>query len=128
MAQAPSPDHQRFCPGGEDGHCFLDRMVGGKPSIRQGSNIFGSHAGIQLDDGAVCRLQKGGHATINRETWKGCGGAVHIIACTARATEAAGFTIDGDRKSTRLNSSHQIISYAVFCLKKKKKNAYTTPT
>src|SRR5258708_29218632 len=30
-------------------------------------------------------------------------------------------TIKGDRKSTRLNSSHQIISYAVFCLKKKKK-------
>src|SRR5438552_8313264 len=27
----------------------------------------------------------------------------------------------GDRKSTRLNSSHQITSYAVFCLKKKKK-------
>src|SRR5215216_7651955 len=27
-----------------------------------------------------------------------------------------------DRKSTRLNSSHQIISYAVFCLKKKKKD------
>src|SRR5258708_24351514 len=27
-----------------------------------------------------------------------------------------------DRKSTRLNSSHQIISYAVFCLKKKKEN------
>src|SRR5947208_4949433 len=26
-----------------------------------------------------------------------------------------------DRKSTRLNSSHQIISYAVFCLKKKKR-------
>src|SRR2546429_2806679 len=28
--------------------------------------------------------------------------------------------IDGDRKSTRLNSSHGYISYAVFCLKKKK--------
>src|SRR2546421_7680860 len=28
----------------------------------------------------------------------------------------------GDRKSTRLNSSHDQISYAVFCLKKKKKN------
>src|SRR5260221_10091739 len=27
---------------------------------------------------------------------------------------------DGDRKSTRLNSSHTVISYAVFCLKKKK--------
>src|SRR5438477_9713437 len=30
-------------------------------------------------------------------------------------------TILGDRKSTRLNSSHMSISYAVFCLKKKKK-------
>src|SRR2546422_8302464 len=29
---------------------------------------------------------------------------------------------DSDRKSTRLNSSHGYISYAVFCLKKKKKN------
>src|SRR5256885_4681435 len=28
----------------------------------------------------------------------------------------------GDRKSTRLNSSHLVISYAVFCLKKKKRN------
>src|SRR2546429_2606120 len=36
-----------------------------------------------------------------------------------------------DRKSTRLNSSHGYISYAVFCLKKKKKNhniVYATPS
>src|SRR2546430_13361624 len=33
-----------------------------------------------------------------------------------------------DRKSTRLNSSHSQISYAVFCLKKKKKNTETTLT
>src|SRR5207244_7345117 len=42
----------------------------------------------------------------------------------ARQTEhrlAAARQAGGDRKSTRLNSSHQIISYAVFCLKKKKK-------
>src|SRR5260221_2856351 len=32
-----------------------------------------------------------------------------------------GRTLVGDRKSTRLNSSHTVISYAVFCLKKKKK-------
>src|SRR2546426_6811846 len=31
----------------------------------------------------------------------------------------------GDRKSTRLNSSHLVISYAVFCLKKKKKKLGT---
>src|SRR5215203_6834588 len=33
----------------------------------------------------------------------------------------------GDRKSTRLNSSHANISYAVFCLKKKKKHHTTHP-
>src|SRR5438034_3541530 len=32
-----------------------------------------------------------------------------------------GLLVDRDRKSTRLNSSHTVISYAVFCLKKKKK-------
>src|SRR5258708_16832723 len=38
------------------------------------------------------------------------------------------YGIEGkDRKSTRLNSSHQIISYAVFCLKKKT-NHYHQPT
>src|SRR5256885_10761954 len=31
-----------------------------------------------------------------------------------------GILFGGDRKSTRLNSSHLVISYAVFCLKKKK--------
>src|SRR5437588_6867601 len=31
----------------------------------------------------------------------------------------------GDRKSTRLNSSHTVISYAVFCLKKKKNKTLT---
>src|SRR3989454_6637744 len=38
------------------------------------------------------------------------------------AAPAAPLAVDGsDRKSTRLNSSHLVISYAVFCLKKKKK-------
>src|SRR5947207_10320588 len=34
--------------------------------------------------------------------------------------------VEQDRKSTRLNSSHTVISYAVFCLKKKKKKKYKT--
>src|SRR5258708_11620669 len=38
-----------------------------------------------------------------------------------RLIAAAQRQLERDRKSTRLNSSHQIISYAVFCLKKKKK-------
>src|SRR5256885_11396381 len=43
---------------------------------------------------------------------------------------ASGYEADPekrDRKSTRLNSSHLVISYAVFCLKKKKKSP-ATPT
>src|SRR2546430_4587224 len=39
---------------------------------------------------------------------------------------AQGFA-KADRKSTRLNSSHSQISYAVFCLKKKKKNNTSVP-
>src|SRR5947208_12997279 len=38
------------------------------------------------------------------------------------ASGAASASVRTDRKSTRLNSSHQIISYAVFCLKKKNKH------
>src|ERR1039457_7572203 len=34
-------------------------------------------------------------------------------------------SVDTERKSTRLNSSHLVISYAVFCLKKKKQNCLT---
>src|SRR5207248_10914704 len=39
-----------------------------------------------------------------------------------RLTDIGESFIEADRKSTRLNSSHRTISYAVFCLKKKKKH------
>ena len=44
------------------------------------------------------------------------------LAVSAQSAEMANVKIvdDTDRKSTRLNSSHRCISYAVFCLKKKK--------
>src|SRR2546430_8627222 len=44
-------------------------------------------------------------------------GRVHV---TRAGTQPADRLAHGDRKSTRLNSSHSQISYAVFCLKKKK--------
>src|SRR5256885_13910641 len=48
-----------------------------------------------------------------------------VISTSRRGVAAgicgAGARGTGDRKSTRLNSSHLVISYAVFCLKKKKK-------
>src|SRR5438552_13654809 len=50
------------------------------------------------------------------------GGRLREIHVEPRdAVELHGVARFEDRKSTRLNSSHQIISYAVFCLKKKKR-------
>src|SRR2546426_11135862 len=49
---------------------------------------------------------------------------LHVLG-QERDLPAASRRVDhemGDRKSTRLNSSHLVISYAVFCLKKKKKS------
>src|SRR5206468_11383971 len=49
-------------------------------------------------------------------------GAASVAITTDFSLTSGGET---DRKSTRLNSSHDQISYAVFCLKKKKKKKYT---
>src|SRR6266536_3124883 len=43
------------------------------------------------------------------------------LAISRRPLDCRAITPMSDRKSTRLNSSHEWISYAVFCLKKKKK-------
>src|SRR5436190_10414617 len=49
----------------------------------------------------------------------------HLIDCRPRvAARGAGVAGGQDRKSTRLNSSHTVISYAVFCLKKKNQLTY----
>src|SRR2546430_12705110 len=52
---------------------------------------------------------------------------ITMIKRTHGVKRMGGVTRAGlDRKSTRLNSSHSQISYAVFCLKKKKKRNYKT--
>src|SRR5436189_5621253 len=49
-------------------------------------------------------------------------GAAGLAAPGPKHSSRGGGMLWTDRKSTRLNSSHRCISYAVFCLKKKKKN------
>src|SRR3989454_4876203 len=49
--------------------------------------------------------------------------AMAIRACRKHG-KYVGICGQGDRKSTRLNSSHLVISYAVFCLKKKKQTTH----
>src|SRR5437588_7312293 len=61
------------------------------------------------------------YTTLFRSVSQSAGGNLSSIVTMARR-HAVGTVMDRaeDRKSTRLNSSHTVISYAVFCLKKKK--------
>src|SRR5437588_677885 len=58
------------------------------------------------------RRRSRSRATVTRRAWRS--------ATTSRRRRHSSRTCARDRKSTRLNSSHTVISYAVFCLKKKK--------
>src|SRR2546426_2248223 len=76
-----------------------------------------------LDCGKVHKLVGGREAPIshrrhNAVRQKKLGARDHSASQTALVHRK----MPSDRKSTRLNSSHLVISYAVFCLKKKKNN------
>src|SRR5207244_13358587 len=77
-----------------------------------------SHVALRARDVALLIYRPGGPARVTHFHFpKDLG---RFPQRRSRANGAAGSDRDlsGDRKSTRLNSSHQIISYAVFCLKK----------
>src|SRR5260221_5207617 len=65
----------------------------------------------------------------SRGRWAGVSGVIRAAASPCRRHSGAAAPerepgdvgTETDRKSTRLNSSHTVISYAVFCLKKKKR-------
>src|SRR5206468_11595441 len=62
------------------------------------------------------------HRALPSESLECRSSAVPLLVESKRASaEKGAWTARADRKSTRLNSSHDQISYAVFCLKKKKK-------
>src|SRR5688572_32484680 len=65
-------------------------------------------------------------AGMGRADREACGVALQVGQANARLAQAENHPRAGvrDRKSTRLNSSHSQISYAVFCLKKKKRYQY----
>src|SRR5712675_536296 len=80
--------------------------------------IFESRPNVAADAGVLCL--KSGNAVILRggsDSFRSCR-AIHD--CLVQGLREAGLP-EADRKSTRLNSSHGYISYAVFCLQKKKK-------
>src|SRR3712207_7265575 len=78
------------------------------------------------------------HRVLNRAAWSGRAASHVLLGVLVKTFMPSGPLVIGvdetlerrwgkkiaDRKSTRLNSSHANISYAVFCLKKKKKANY----
>src|SRR5699024_12348075 len=69
---------------------------------------------ILFETGRGCGVAK---HSVRRNSAQLCGNRPHCRA--ARSAYRKNFLRKADRKSTRLNSSHVSISYAVFCLKKK---------
>src|SRR2546426_11171042 len=71
-----------------------------------------------------------GCTKVIKETLSRFGGVdilVNVVGGSSAPSGGEPPTTFTDRKSTRLNSSHLVISYAVFCLKKKKKNTQSAP-
>src|SRR5687768_18306854 len=75
-------------------------------------------AGADPDVIEIAGIRVGEHQQVPRLSLLGCnfGADGRLVFCITRHRDA----VAPDRKSTRLNSSHGYISYAVFCLKKKK--------
>src|SRR5712671_3592638 len=116
----------------------LRRVDGLVPDIVElGADAGLGHVGAQglvgLKHRGLDDLKAGAESDVDSVGEPGVGeqplGAWNVLLVGLDAgVEAEGHWVDNrrdpvsDRKSTRLNSSHQIISYAVFCLKKKKEN------
>src|SRR2546426_2674696 len=78
-----------------------------------------------------CANNLGIIANMQGDYARAVGAYTRAIAAYEQAGFHRGIAESRDRKSTRLNSSHLVISYAVFCLKKKKKitwNNHVFPT
>src|SRR2546430_13237591 len=88
------------------------------------TTLFRSAAGRELPGGTQGFDRRPGRQT--QHPFHQGGRPRHFFQGRARLLDLC--EVDGDRKSTRLNSSHSQISYAVFCLKKKKKITCTSLT
>src|SRR3712207_7798612 len=87
------------------------------------TTLFRSHdGGSGLVDAVTALHERGEHPGVGQEeTDPDKDGSGREVAEVRGRRQPGQREIEADRKSTRLNSSHANISYAVFCLKKKKK-------
>src|SRR5439155_19155145 len=89
-----------------------------RPTLFPYTTLFRSEAGGRMTDISNALLRYDTAEICNLNGIVATNGVIHD-----RVDDAI-----GDRKSTRLNSSHVAISYAVFCLKKKIQNTYSFNT
>src|SRR5947207_7746054 len=130
-------DREMKSPGGGKALLFEHPIVDGKPSeFPVAINTMGSRRRMAMalqvpDIQDVAReiqlILKAKPPNDLREGWNLLKQGIHLLHARPKSVRDAPcqevvHTIEGgeDRKSTRLNSSHTVISYAVFCLKKKK--------
>src|SRR5690606_6308241 len=103
------------------------------PTERLSANAFATLIDIVLKGTANCTLALGKHwiaqkqaaSVLNIVTTYAFTGSAYVVPSAAAKGGVLALTRSLDRKSTRLNSSHVKISYAVFCLKKKTTQTYT---
>src|SRR5260221_140751 len=100
-------------PSGESGQVLFQES--GQLCLVEGAHLGGGQLAIleQHQRGNAADAELGGDLAVLVHIHLG-DGQLFLVGLRC-------FVEDGDRKSTRLNSSHTVISYAVFCLKKKKK-------
>src|SRR5258708_27502234 len=102
---------------------ILERLLKGDAAVasfkRQLRNVLGFTPGkaVLYRTALTHRSVKDG-ADENNERLEYLGDAILSAIIADFLFKKYPYKEEGDRKSTRLNSSHQIISYAVFCLKK----------
>src|SRR3712207_7240746 len=80
------------------------------------STLFPYTTLFRSNTGLTCKLSIIANCNMTSTSCLSCEDNIITTLCTTCDT----YLSDEDRKSTRLNSSHANISYAVFCLKKKK--------
>src|SRR5947209_594189 len=70
VTEATSTNHHHFCAWIEGCCCLLDCMISSETGVRQGCNIFGVEARVELDNGAGARLEEVCHPTIDGDARK----------------------------------------------------------
>src|SRR5690625_1711535 len=104
-----------------DAHCHLDIADGDDSFDVSAAITAAAEVGVSRIVQVGCDVEGSRWAVDVAERRPSVVAAVALHPNEVPTLAAAGTLQDADRKSTRLNSSHVAISYAVFCLKKKNK-------